>query len=80
MEMQQPKAALDPSLPEQQPMMSMAKFALITHGPTLFNAVLVIPAGFRSDALRHSTPFSVPPIEATIFSAHFVSETLTTAR
>jgi hypothetical protein len=49
--MQQPKAALGPSLPEQQPRTTMAKFAL-THRPTLFKAVLGIPAGLGSDALN----------------------------
>jgi hypothetical protein len=56
----------------------MAKFAL-THHPALFNAVLGIPAGLGSDALKHSTQFSVPPIQATIFSAHCVSDPLTPA-
>jgi hypothetical protein len=51
LKMQQPKAALDPSLPGQQPRTTMAKFAL-THHPTLFKAVLGIPAGFGSDALN----------------------------
>jgi hypothetical protein len=57
----------------------MAKLALISQGSTLFNAVLGIPTGLRSDAIRYCTPFSVTPIEATIFLAHCVSEPLTSA-
>jgi hypothetical protein len=45
MKMKQSQAALDPSLPEQQPLMTMAKITLIIHHPTRFNAILGIPAG-----------------------------------
>jgi hypothetical protein len=70
MKMQQPNAALDPSFREQQPRMTMAKFAL-THHHTLFNAVLGIPAGLGSDALRH-TPHSLFPLSKLLSFRHTV--------